>query len=688
MAKNKNGKPKGSSTAKAHKQKNNPTKLSDDGEPDDWYNDNKGKSIINDWWSEILTLSAVGGILLALGYTYLIAPVALSSSPSSPNNKNISISTVLPDYPEAKPSKVATLSQTELLTMVRKSNDFNLTSDKDSNNNRTLTATTSIIPGTILMEIPRGLMIWDLDAVRNRFIQTEFLSRPPFFVSTTGEKEEGSSKGKKKSMITDTLSRRAMLLSAYLALLRNGVVNPSKEFPLQTSAARAMPSYEEFAAFHPVLADVDQMKTYLGGEESSLSFLHLVHIRTSLSNEYNLLSTTSQTFASLVSRQEYMASRLAVQSRAFQISNIPISEISEKERRAFTNTIGIDFTSAVVSIEPVNDWMNNHVNNNVKVGGYNAKQRSGLAEAIKPIAKGRELINSYGKFYDHVLFSQYGFVPTDGTGTSVASLFVHHDMDLMGDLSEGAAHPTLPSLEKMVPYLQLDYGYAQCITEESQPSAFEFKRLKLQYLQQISIDSSRWVLPLPPRSKTTDTPASTSKLPEDYKVPGFTDDVFEHFQESALTLSLPCRLITMTDRDLDNDGAAALLRDDLETLQKETNHNVNITPILKLEELEVSIDWMIRTVHCMKGLAQEQVKKYHPWSVAKQEEYVMSLVESGSVINSLEWNAAHVKLMEMQSQEALAIWAQYFFDSIVEMGASQRFRVKPCPVQHMSALIP
>ena len=85
---------------------------------------------------------------------------------------------------------------------------------------------------------------------------------------------------------------------------------------------------------------------------------------------------------------------------------------------------------------------------------------------------------------------------------------------------------------------------------------------------------------------------------------------------------------------------------------------------------------------------KEQVKKYHPWSVAKQEEYVMSLVESGSVINSLEWNAAHVKLMEMQSQEALAIWAQYFFDSIVEMGASQRFRVKPCPVQHMSALIP
>lgn len=307
-----------------------------------------------------------------------------------------------------------------------------------------------------------------------------------------------------------------------------------------------------------------------------------------------------------------------------------------------------------------------------------------MAQAIKSIKKGQELINSYGKFYDHVLFSQYGFVPTDGSGTSIASLFVYHDIDLMGELV-GEARPSLPSLEKMSLYLQQDYGYEKCITKKDHPDASDLKLLKLWYLQQISIDSSRWVLPLPPRSSTQATPVSTTKLPKNYKVPTFDDSVYDYLQANALGLSLPCRLITLTETDLDN--AAELLKEDLRTLK--LSDSPQQTPMLKLEELEVSFGWMGRTIHCIKSLAMAQTQKYTLTSV-DQESYIMSLVEAGN-INTLEWNAAHVKLEEMQSQEALENFATGFFNSIAEMeGTSNEFytRDKPCPLEYTTELIP
>ena len=106
------------------------------------------------------------------------------------------------------------------------------------------------------------------------------------------------------------------------------------------------------------------------------------------------------------------------------------------------------------------------------------------------------MINSYGEhFYDYVLFSQYGFIPSDGTGSSIATLFVHHNISLTGGLLSGSTDSLeeLPQLDHMYRYLQYDYGY-ECITEEAQPEAFELKRLKAIYLQRIAFDRHFWVL--------------------------------------------------------------------------------------------------------------------------------------------------------------------------------------------------
>jgi hypothetical protein len=53
-----------------------------------------------------------------------------------------------------------------ILAMVKISNSFDLSSD-----GRTLIATDFIPSGTILTNVPRSTMIWDLDAFRNEFVR-------------------------------------------------------------------------------------------------------------------------------------------------------------------------------------------------------------------------------------------------------------------------------------------------------------------------------------------------------------------------------------------------------------------------------------------------------------------------------------------------------------------------------------
>ena len=531
-----------------------------------------------------------------------------------------------------------------LLKKVQKSSSFEL---RDDHNNRTLIATDFIKSQTVLMEIPRQLMIWDLDAVRNEFIKKELLPTP----------------------ISGKVARRAALLSSYLALLRNDFISPADDQTLQSqvSIAKALPSYEDYKSFHPVLASVEKLKLLLGAH--SPTFTELLLLQQSLNNEYDSLIATSEKFAALVSREDYISCRLATQSRAFQIPGIiPEPEISIAEHEYYSRETGIDFRNdGVVSIEVGNDWMNSHVNNNVKVGGYDAVKRIGQAWATKDIQPGNELINNYGRFDDYVLFGQYGFVPADGTGTTVATVAAYH---CIGD--------TLPDIKAMMPYLQYDYGYSECIGEES--ASFRLKELKAKYLQQIAIDPSRWTLRLPPRVSSDVTPSSTTILPEEYSVPSFGSEVYGYLETHALSISLPCRLITLTEKDLTN--AEDFLMQDIATLEDATSSPLE-TPRLKLEDLEVSPAWMVRTIHCLLLMANRQKQMYDPIDNKIQE--ITTLIQAGKT-NTLEFNSAQVVAGEVQSQEALESWAldvlQSVYQSNVEGVSPDENIVRSEPCRH------
>jgi len=501
---------------------------------------------------------------------------------------------------------------------------------------------------------------WDLDACRNELIRRELFSVL-------------------KGDALETMSKRAAILSSYLALLRNDAI-PASASRLQISVAKNLPTYEEYKSFHPILADIELIKIYLGGDHSP-TYQHLKQVRQSLNEEYDMLASTSKSFANLISRQEYLACRIAVQSRTFELNDIPTSEVTRKERTYYKEQIGIDFTS-VISLEPVNDFMNSHINNNVRVGGYDAKKRIGQTWSIKDINVGDELINSYGDtFYNHVLFTQYGYIPSDGTGQSVISLATYHDVSLAGGIMSGTskANDKLLSANKILPYLQYDYGYPECITKDNQ-DAFELKRLKLKYLQRIAANRQFWVLPLPPRVSTERTPKTTTTLPDNYNVPAFSEDIYEYLNVNALSLMLSCRLITLTGDDIDD--AKSLLQEDLDTLDKSVNGE---TPPLRLEELEVSLTWMIKCIHCMKKLAAIQFDRYEA-SIDNQINMIHSLAESGRY-NSLEWHAAHVQLEEMQIK-ALHTWATAALESVVdeEMG-ELHVRDETCSEEYSISLL-
>ena len=142
-------------------------------------------------------------------------------------------------------------------------------------------------------------------------------------------------------------------------------------------------------------------------------------------------------------------------------------------------------------------------------------------------------------------------------------------------------------------------------------------------------------------------------------------------------MSLPCRIITLTDNDLE-DGAA-LLKEDIERLKQSSTHME--TPILKMEELQVSMQWTARKIHCMRKLASDRLHKYGA-SVEDQERHILTLAQAGKA-NTLEWNAAHVKLEEMQSQEAFENWASEALHSVSHlenMSKDESFvRDEPCP---------
>ena len=123
------------------------------------------------------------------------------------------------------------------------------------------------------------MMIWDLDALRDEFVRRELFHTPLLRDDTF-----------------DQSSKRAALLSSYIAILLYKAVPTTTTSKLHFSIFKAFPYYHEY----DLSPSPCQFDTYTIGSHS-LAFQRLVHFRASFDDVYDFFESTSAAFAKLMS---------------------------------------------------------------------------------------------------------------------------------------------------------------------------------------------------------------------------------------------------------------------------------------------------------------------------------------------------------------------------------------------------
>jgi hypothetical protein len=161
---------------------------------------------------------------------------------------------------------------------------------------------------------------------------------------------------------------------------------------------------------------------------------------------------------------------------------------------------------------------------------------------------------------------------------------------------------------QMVPYLQYDDGYEECVNERSPPEVVEFKRVKLEHLIRSANDPRRWLMAPPPDWKTMGNPNDLSII--------------------SPRLRSTCRLIMVKHDDL-NGNALPFMREALE-----------LQELLNLHFTHIDLD--IRSLQCIRRFIELAKQKYK--TTLKIEKEKMEGLEQGSQ----EWSIAYVKYSELQ----------------------------------------
>ena len=230
---------------------------------------------------------------------------------------------------------------------------------------RTLRATAPIEVGEKLYEIPRSMQIWDLDAYRDPFVRKHLFK--------ASHKISGNRMGTEA------------FLTAYLALeIKKAELNPSNFDPLRLLYFDSLPTYEEFQAYHPLLADKNVVGEILGPRSMGHSILQ--GYRNMVRSEYNGFIAASSEFANTISPNEYARARLAVLTRALNVGPPGPEEVMAAafvgdefrdqdlfldELYSYYDLINVNLTEAggqgCIAMIPIADLFNHHPNNNIEL---------------------------------------------------------------------------------------------------------------------------------------------------------------------------------------------------------------------------------------------------------------------------------------------------------------------------------
>jgi hypothetical protein len=493
----------------------------------------------------------------------------------------------------------------------------------------------------VVMTLPRHLLIWDLDAMRDAFVRRELF----------GARHEGTG---------NTIDCGAFL-AAYLVrklLIGRGQWDDHSKNNLDLDEnARLMeylqllPSYQDFEQTHPTLWPMDELENQLG--RMTLSFNLVMGYKNMMISEYNAFCKASEEFKENVGVEEYISMRLNVISRSFgpgppgpeeEIVGIHGVKTLKEEFQLYKDETGVDFQKGCRAMSPILDMWDHHAKPNVE-WRYSSKKRAFIILAVgkKGIPAMQDIMVSYGKYTDTHLFAKFGFTNGDGSGYTEASIAVMHPLLDLGMGSQFSNlidkdGKTVPSEEDqeaqrqtLVNYLRYDDGYDNCISKENNPEGYKLKLLKLRHLQKIANKYDRWTFSISPRDVESN-PSISSNVPITTGAPVF-DPKNVKFNGSKIIAT--CRLIALNVDDYDGNAIEVL-----ENALKKDDFIINKKQSDALE---------FRSLTVLSRLVTGALSRY-PSTVKKD---IVSLSSSALKFQSKEWTAAHTRMGEMQSLEAL-----------------------------------
>lgn len=484
---------------------------------------------------------------------------------------------------------------------------------------RTQKAQQAIRPNQRVLVVPRKLQIWDLDALRDDFVQSELAQA--------------------RHVYTNNPLHSGAFLAAYLA--RRAYLNKTND-PMRPYF-NVLPTFSMLESHHPALWSEKRLSSLL--PPHSWTFNVAKGYSDTLRSEYGAFVNVSFTFVSQVTEEQYKAMRVNVMTRSFfagpptdneALPNVPLDEELEQYKAMF----GVDLKKGCHAMVPILDMYNHHPNPNVG-WEYNSNEKAFVITSIKPIPAGQEIIDSYGKYTDAHLFSKFGFVNGDGSGYTEASIAGFHKLLDVGMKEQFSYLPfsgervkglVKHQKELLASYLIFDDGYKECIEKEKHPIAFELKQLKLEHLSRIANNPKRWVLRMQPRNDKS-LPSKSSHAPITYDPPAFN---VKNLSLDASNIIETCRLISLSEDDFDGNAIQVLK----ETLEKDEP--------LVIDNQGESLEY--RALACLARLSGVASWRFKP-GIEEEMKLVKDLTHDS--FQSRLWTAAQLRLGEIQTLEVL-----------------------------------
>jgi hypothetical protein len=247
-----------------------------------------------------------------------------------------------------------------------------------ANGGETLQSGRKLEQGWKLFEIPRSMQIWTLDALRDPFVKNNLF-------------------GAKHLKTNNPLSPDAFL-AAHISVLRSKKQdieqkNDMSANPNQQMYLDILPTYDDYKKFHPVNFDLREL-TSKHGPNSYLYFL-VSRQKTEIESEYKSFTKLSSEFKDLVTYNDYVASRLNVQTKALNVA-LDGNDATKEELELYRKHLGVDIEIYCSAIVPLIDSIDgNHAKQNVQ-HKYVPETKKFFLYASKDIPSGTQLYGSYG----------------------------------------------------------------------------------------------------------------------------------------------------------------------------------------------------------------------------------------------------------------------------------------------------